>query len=56
MGPALRLPFRWPDSRGDAAPDRMRWSRYYELIATGFTVALDEMKNYLERQTDLGRQ
>ena len=23
MGPALRLPFRWPDSRCDAAPDRM---------------------------------
>jgi len=36
--------------------DSTRWSRYYELIATGFTVALDEMKNYLERQTDLGRQ
>jgi uncharacterized protein YndB with AHSA1/START domain len=30
--------------------DSTRWSRYYELIATGFTLALDEMKNYVERQ------
>jgi uncharacterized protein YndB with AHSA1/START domain len=25
-----------------------RWSRYYELIATGFTLALDELKKYAE--------
>jgi uncharacterized protein YndB with AHSA1/START domain len=25
-----------------------RWSRYYDLIATGFTLALDEMKRYVE--------
>jgi uncharacterized protein YndB with AHSA1/START domain len=30
----------WEDSR--------RWSRYYELIATGFTLALEEMKRYVE--------
>ncbi|HEY7190613.1 MAG TPA: SRPBCC domain-containing protein [Vicinamibacterales bacterium] len=25
-----------------------RWSRYYDLIATGFTLALDELKRYVE--------
>lgn len=25
-----------------------RWARYYEMIATGFTLALEEMKKYLE--------
>ena len=30
--------------------DSTRWSRYYDLIATGFTVALEEMKNYVERK------
>jgi hypothetical protein len=25
-----------------------RWSRYYDLIATGFTLALDELKKYAE--------
>ena len=25
-----------------------RWSRYYDLIATGFTLALDELKRYAE--------
>lgn len=25
-----------------------RWSRYYDLIATGFTLALEEMKRYVE--------
>jgi uncharacterized protein YndB with AHSA1/START domain len=30
----------WEDSR--------RWSRYYELIATGFTLALEDLKHYAE--------
>jgi uncharacterized protein YndB with AHSA1/START domain len=25
-----------------------RWTRYYDLIATGFTLALDELKKYVE--------
>ena len=33
--------------------DSTRWSRYYELIATGFTVALEEMKN--SRRAHSGR-
>ena len=33
----------WEDSR--------RWSRYYEVIATGLTIALDELKNYVEAQS-----
>ena len=28
--------------------DGPRWSRYYDLIATGFTVALEDMKSHLE--------
>jgi len=27
-----------------------RWSRYYDVIATGFTLALDELKQYVERR------
>jgi hypothetical protein len=27
-----------------------RWSRYYDVIATGFTLALDELKLYVERR------
>ena len=27
-----------------------RWSRYYDVIATGFTLALDELKEYVERR------
>lgn len=34
----------WDESR--------RWSRYYEVIATGFTQALEEMKKYVEQQQD----
>jgi hypothetical protein len=30
----------WEDSR--------RWSRYYDVIATGLTQALGEMKTYVE--------
>jgi uncharacterized protein YndB with AHSA1/START domain len=30
----------WDDSR--------RWSRYYEVISTGFTIALEDMKKYVE--------
>ena len=30
--------------------ESVRWSRYYELIATGFTVALDQLKAYVESQ------
>jgi hypothetical protein len=28
--------------------DSPRWSRYYDLIATGFTLALEELKGHLE--------
>jgi uncharacterized protein YndB with AHSA1/START domain len=27
-----------------------RWSRYYDVIATGLTLALDELKRYVERR------
>ncbi len=27
-----------------------RWSRYYDVIATGFTDSLDELKTYVEQQ------
>jgi hypothetical protein len=30
--------------------DSPRWSRYYEIMATGFTAALDQMKKYVERR------
>jgi hypothetical protein len=30
--------------------DSARWSRYYDLIATRFTAALEEMKNHLEEK------
>ena len=30
--------------------DSPRWTRYYELIATGFSGALEEMKKYVERK------
>jgi hypothetical protein len=30
--------------------DSVRWSRYYFLIATGLTLALDELKQYVERR------
>jgi hypothetical protein len=26
-----------------------RWSRYYDVIATGLTVALDELKQHVEQ-------
>jgi uncharacterized protein YndB with AHSA1/START domain len=28
--------------------DSPRWTRYYDLVATGFTVALDQLKAYVE--------
>ena len=34
--------------RQSGSDDGRRWSRYYEVIATGFTQALGEMKTYLE--------
>jgi hypothetical protein len=34
--------------RQSGGEDTPRWSRYYDLIATGFTVALEEMKRHLE--------
>jgi len=34
--------------RQSGGEDTPRWSRYYDLIATGFTVALEEMKSHLE--------
>ena len=27
-----------------------RWSRYYDVIATGFTLALDDLKKHVERR------
>ena len=27
-----------------------RWSRYYDVISTGLTLALDELKKYTERR------
>jgi uncharacterized protein YndB with AHSA1/START domain len=30
--------------------DNPRWSRYYELLGSGFTAALDDMKTYVERR------
>jgi len=27
----------------------LRWSRYYDVIATGLTVALDELKLHVEQ-------
>ena len=33
----------WDESR--------RWSRYYEVIATGFSLALEEMKKYVEARS-----
>jgi uncharacterized protein YndB with AHSA1/START domain len=29
--------------------DSVRWSRYYDIIATGFALALDDMKGYVEK-------
>ncbi len=29
--------------------DSPRWTRYYDLIATAFTLALEELKKHVER-------
>jgi hypothetical protein len=28
--------------------DSTRWSRYYDIIATGLTIALEELKKHVE--------
>ena len=27
-----------------------RWTRYYQLLGTGFTLALEQMRTYVERE------
>jgi uncharacterized protein YndB with AHSA1/START domain len=36
----------WEESR--------RWSRYYEVLSTGFTLALDDLKKYVEARSISG--
>jgi uncharacterized protein YndB with AHSA1/START domain len=36
------------DVRQSGWEDSKRWSRYYEILSTGFPLALDELKAYVE--------
>jgi hypothetical protein len=34
--------------RQSGGEEDLRWTQYYDLLATGFTVALDQLKAYVE--------